>query len=130
MGGKIRYTTTRSETVDLDGALRDALLNKECGDLQPLVALQLDDLSSLLILNESTVAGEFLWPVLLATATSIYLEGHSTYLLECLEELLGVVLYRSGSEPISDSDSGRDKRGDAATALRNPSTDPWAGLAA
>ena len=50
----------RSETVDLDGALRDALLNKECGDLQPLVALQLDDLSSLLILNESTVAGKFL----------------------------------------------------------------------
>ena len=60
MGGKIRYTTTRSETVDLDGALRDALLNEECGDLQPLVALQLDDLSSLLILNESTVAGKFL----------------------------------------------------------------------
>ena len=60
MGGKIRYTTTRSETVDLDGALRDALLNKECGYLQPLIALQLDDLSSLLILNESTVAGKFL----------------------------------------------------------------------
>ena len=60
MGGEIRRTTTRSETVDLDGALRDALLNKECGDLQPLVALQLDDLSSLLILNESTVAGKFL----------------------------------------------------------------------
>ena len=51
----------RLETVNLDGALRDTLLDKERGDLQPLVTLELNDLAGLLIINQSTVTGEFLW---------------------------------------------------------------------
>ena len=77
--------------MDLDGALRDALLNKECGDLQPLVALQLDDLSSLLILNESTVAGKFL-SVAVSQCDVLRDASKRIYLLKCLQELLGIIL--------------------------------------
>lgn len=50
----------RSETVNLDCVLRDALFDEESGDLQPLVTLELDDLAGLFIINESTVTSEFL----------------------------------------------------------------------
>ncbi len=46
--------------MNLDSRLGNAFLDQEGGDLQPLVALELDDLASLLIINEGTVAGEFL----------------------------------------------------------------------
>ena len=47
--------------MNLDRVLGNALLDEECGDLQPLITLELDDLAGLLIINESTVAGKFLW---------------------------------------------------------------------
>ena len=46
--------------MNLDSGLGDAFLDQERGDLQPLVALELDDLTSLLIINKGTVAGKFL----------------------------------------------------------------------
>jgi len=61
------------ETMQLDGVLGDTLLSYEVLNLDPLVALELDDLASLLILDEGTIASEFL--------------------LERLEELLAVVLF-------------------------------------
>ena len=50
----------RSESVDLDGTLRDALLGEELRNLYTLITLKLDDLTSLLIIDEGTVAGKFL----------------------------------------------------------------------
>ena len=49
------------ETVDLDSSLGDTFLDKEVGDLQTLITLELDNLPSLFVVNESTVACEFLW---------------------------------------------------------------------
>ena len=46
--------------MNLDGGLRKAFVDQERGDLQSLVALELDNLASLLIINEGTVAGKFL----------------------------------------------------------------------
>jgi len=59
------------ETMQLDGVLGDTLLGQEVLYLDPLVTLELDDLASLLIFDEGTVASEFL--------------------LECLEEFPRVV---------------------------------------
>jgi len=64
--------TPRSEPVQLDGGLWDPLFSEEVGDLDPLITLKLDDLTHLLVVNESTVASKFL--------------------LECFKELLGIVL--------------------------------------
>ena len=50
----------RLETVDLDGVRSNALFGEECLDLLTLITLKLDYLSSLLIINESAVASEFL----------------------------------------------------------------------
>ena len=52
--------TQHSETVDLDRSSRDALFSEECLDLLTLITLELDDLASLLIIDEGTVAGKFL----------------------------------------------------------------------
>lgn len=41
----------RSETVNLDGVLRDAFFDEESGYLEPLVTLELDDLPGLFIIN-------------------------------------------------------------------------------
>jgi len=57
--------------MQLDGVLGDTLFGQEVLNLNPLVTLELNDLASLLILDEGTVASEFL--------------------LESLEKLLGVV---------------------------------------
>ena len=46
--------------MQLDGVLRDALLGQEVLNLDPLVALKLDDFASLLVFDEGTVASEFL----------------------------------------------------------------------
>jgi len=59
--------------VDLDGAPRDAFFDEERRNLQPLITLELDHLASLLIINEGSVTGELL--------------------LECLQELLRIVLF-------------------------------------
>jgi hypothetical protein len=48
------------ETVNLDRRLRDALLDEERGDLLALVALELDDLPHLRVLDERAVARELL----------------------------------------------------------------------
>ena len=48
------------ETVDLDSSFGDTFLDKEVGDLQTLITLELDNLPSLFVVNESTVACEFL----------------------------------------------------------------------
>lgn len=50
----------KSETVDLYSALGDALLGEELGNLHTLITLELDDLTSLFILDESAVASKFL----------------------------------------------------------------------
>ena len=50
----------RLETVDLDRILRNAFFDKESRYLQPLVTLKLNDLAGFFIINESTVASEFL----------------------------------------------------------------------
>lgn len=49
-----------SEAVQLDGVARDALVGKEGRDLSALVALELDDLPHLLVVDERAVAGELL----------------------------------------------------------------------
>ena len=46
--------------MQLDGVLRDTLLGQEVLNLDPLITLELDDLASLLVLNDGTVASEFL----------------------------------------------------------------------
>lgn len=58
--------------MNLDRILRHAFFDEEVGYLDTLITLELDDLTGLLILNERAVASEFL--------------------LECLQELLSIVL--------------------------------------
>jgi hypothetical protein len=65
-----------SEAVDLDRGGGDALLDEKVGDLLALVALELDDLAHLLVVDERAVARELL--------------------LERLEQLLGVVFCGRG----------------------------------
>jgi len=48
------------ETMQLDGVLGDTLFGQEVLNLNSLVALELDDLASLLIFDEGTVASKFL----------------------------------------------------------------------
>lgn len=64
--------TSNSEPVHLDGGPGDTFFSKEGEYLGPLITLELDDLAHLFVLDEGAVAGEFL--------------------LECLQELLSVVL--------------------------------------
>jgi len=52
--------TPHSEPVQLDVGLRNPIFRKEVGNLEPLITLKLNDLTHLLVVNESTVAGEFL----------------------------------------------------------------------
>ena len=86
--------------MQLDGALGNALLDQKGLNLEPLVALELDDLASLLILDEGTVASEFLSD----RAKSVLGIGNPrsslgwTYLLESLQELPGVVFWRAGDD--------------------------------
>lgn len=55
--GKRRYL----ETVNLDLVLgRDTLLDDESGDLLTLITLELDDLTEILVVNNSAVACELL----------------------------------------------------------------------
>jgi hypothetical protein len=98
------------EAMQLDGALGNALLDQKGLNLEPLVALKLDDLASLLILNEGTVACEFLSD----RAKSVLGIGNPrsslgwTYLLESLQELPGVVFWRTGDDRDQISDESRD----------------------
>jgi len=46
--------------MQFDGVLGDTLLSQEVLNLDPLVTLELDDLASLLVFDEGTVASEFL----------------------------------------------------------------------
>lgn len=48
------------EPMQLDSVPRDALFDKEVCNLDPLIALKLDDLTHLLIVNEVAVASELL----------------------------------------------------------------------
>lgn len=82
------------EPMQLDGTLGDAFLDEEVGDLKALVALELDDLPVLLVVNEGAVAGKLL---LDGSARSSERDGWA-HLLESLEELLGIVLC---TEPIA-----------------------------
>jgi hypothetical protein len=50
----------RSEPVQLDGGLGNPLFSEEVGNLDPLITLKLNDLTHLLVVNESTITGEFL----------------------------------------------------------------------
>ena len=45
----------------LDSRFFDTILDEEIGDLAALVSLELDDLTHLLVVNESAIAGEFLF---------------------------------------------------------------------
>ena len=93
--------------MNLDRVLGDALLNEECGDLQPLITLELDDLAGLLIINESTVASEFLTMVyrqLCATLQRRPMGAQTvesqprTHFLECLQEFLQIILCVRGQQ--------------------------------
>lgn len=46
--------------MQLDGLLVYTVLGEEIGDLESLIALKLDDLTHLLILDKCAVAGKFL----------------------------------------------------------------------
>ena len=96
----------RSESVDLDRVLRDSLLDKELRNLQALITLQLDDLAGLLIINESTVASEFLTMVYRQSCATLQrrpmgaqtVESQPrTHFLECLQEFLEIILW-TGSQ--------------------------------
>ena len=58
--------------MDLDGRLLQAVLDEESRDLGTLVALQLDDLTHLLVLDKGAVAGELLRICMLV---SLHLDG-------------------------------------------------------
>jgi len=61
------------EAVHLDGGFVQSFFDKECGNLGALVSLKLDNLTHLVVVDKSAVAGEFL--------------------LECFQEFLGVILF-------------------------------------
>jgi len=61
-----------------DGGLVDLVLDEERRDLGTLIALQLDNLAHLLVVDERAIASEFL--------------------LECLQQLLGIILLRQALE--------------------------------
>ena len=46
--------------MDLDSRSVHAVLDEEAGDLAALIALELDDLTHLLIFNQSAITSEFL----------------------------------------------------------------------
>lgn len=46
--------------MQLDHALGKTFFGKECGNLESLVALELDNLTHLLVIDESSVTGELL----------------------------------------------------------------------
>jgi hypothetical protein len=46
--------------MQLDGVLRDSLFREEADNLKPLITLKLDDLTHLLVVNESAVASKLL----------------------------------------------------------------------
>jgi len=48
------------EPMQLDGTLGDAFLDEECGDLEPLISLELNHLSKLFVVDECAVTSEFL----------------------------------------------------------------------
>ena len=48
------------EAMQLHGVLWDALPGKEVLNLDPLITLELDNLSSLLVFDEGTIASELL----------------------------------------------------------------------
>lgn len=52
--------------MQLDGVLRNALLREELDNLKPLITLQLDDLTHLLVVNESAVASKLLYEIISA----------------------------------------------------------------
>jgi len=64
--------------VNLDGVLGDAFFDEEVGYLETLITLELDDLTGLLIINEGAVTSKFL--------------------LECLQELLGIIFFGQALE--------------------------------
>jgi len=49
-----------SEAVEFDRGLGDALLSEEVGDLEALIALELDDLAKLFVVDQSPVACKIL----------------------------------------------------------------------
>ena len=59
-GVRVTECQEELETMQLNGVLRDALLGQEVLNLDSLVTLELDNLASLLIFDEGTVASEFL----------------------------------------------------------------------
>ena len=93
----------RSESVDLDRVLRDSLLDEELRNLQALITLQLDDLAGLLIINESTVASEFLTMAYRQSCATLQrrtmgwaqiVESQPrTHFLECIQEFLEIILW-------------------------------------
>ena len=76
--------------MDLNSIPWDAFLNKEVGNLGALVALELNYLSSLFVVNKSAVACEFLKRYMRKNFTYIY--PNMAYLLQSLQELLCIVL--------------------------------------
>lgn len=60
VGSRAWMPHDRLEPVQLDGVLRDPLFREEIDNLKPLITLKLDDLTHLLVVNESAVASKLL----------------------------------------------------------------------
>lgn len=66
--------------MQLDGVLRDSFFCQEIGDLYPLITLQLDDLAHLLVVDEGTIASEFLDISVVKLRTKNTTELNNTFL--------------------------------------------------
>lgn len=83
----------RSETVDLDRGLGDTLVDQESRDVGTLIALELNDLTGLFVVNKGTVACEFLELKQLSCMPTgrTYHRKARLYLLEGLQKFLSIV---------------------------------------
>jgi hypothetical protein len=76
--------------VDLDHSLGKAFFNEERGDLEPLISLKLDNLAKFFVVDYGAVASKFLRERI----SGIVFRKRINDLLESLEKLLGVVLWK------------------------------------
>lgn len=106
----------KSEPVNLDGGLGNTLLGEKVGNLQTLITLELDDLASLFILNESTVASKFLSRAKKSAMCPDRLASPSAYtFLKAFKSFLAS--YSEGKEHVSHLSNVKQRPGD---------THPWA----
>lgn len=74
------WRASSSETVQFDGVLRDSFFCQEVGDFHPLITLQLDDLTHLLVVDECAIASEFLHISVIRFRTECMIGFNNTFL--------------------------------------------------